>query len=261
MKIYVDLVLFLNFFFDLVLLTGVDILLKRKIKIRRLLLGSIIGSLTIFFLFIKMNTITFFILKIFISILMTISTFGYKNREYFFKNITYLYLLSIILGGGLYLLNISFSYENKGLIFFHNGLGINIILIIVISPLIVTWYIKKSKSYHSSITNYFEVKIVLNNNEYNLNGYLDTGNRLKDPYFHRSIILVDKKELFNKNNKYIYVPYKALNSSGLIRCVKVDEIVINRQVFKNILIGESKDKINIDNINCLLPGKLKEELC
>lgn len=261
MKIYVDLVLFLNFFFDLVLLTGVDILLKRKTRIKRLLLGSIIGSLTIFLLFIKMNSLTFFLFKIVISILMIISTFGYKNKEYFFKNITYLYLLSIILGGGLYLLNISFSYDNEGLIFFHNGLGTNIILIIIISPFIITWYIKKSRSYQNTIPNYYEVKIILNNNEYNLNGYLDTGNRLKDPYFHRSIILVDKKELFNMNNKYIYVPYKALNSKGLIRCIKADEIVINSQVFKNILIGESKDKINIDNINCLLPGRLKEELC
>ena len=155
MKIYLDLVLFLNFFFDLILLTGVDILLKRKTKIRRLLLGSIIGSVTIFLIFIKMSTLVFFLFKIGISIMMIIMTFGYKNREYFFKNITYLYLLSIILGGELYLLNISFSYDHKGILFFHNGLGINMILIIIVSPLIITWYIRKSKNYHNSIDNYF----------------------------------------------------------------------------------------------------------
>ena len=136
MKIYLDLVLFINFMFDLLLLITVKIVLKRNIKWYRLLLGSLIGSLSIFFLFLKLTTISLFLLKIIISCVMIVITFGFKNKTYFFKNLVYLYFVSIILGGFLYYLNLEFSYENIGLIFFHNGFSINFILLLILSPII-----------------------------------------------------------------------------------------------------------------------------
>ena len=109
MKIYVDLVLLLNFAFDFILLLSVSILLRRMISINRLLLGAFIGSLSILLLFININSFTLFILKMFISVIMILVAFGYKSRKYFIKNIGFLYMSSIVLGGFLYFLNIQFS--------------------------------------------------------------------------------------------------------------------------------------------------------
>ena len=261
MKIYLDLVLILNFFFDFLLLFAVNHLLKRKVKFYRIILGSLIGSLSILILFISINSIELFILKIVISILMILITFGYNNRKVFLKNIIYLYLVSIILGGSLYLLNDSISYNNKGIIFFNNGLSINIILMIIISPVIMYYYLKQNKNYKLNYSNYHDVVIHYNNKEYIFKGYLDTGNNLYDPYKRRAIILLNKNELFHNEKKIIYVPYQALNISGVVKCIKVDKIYIDKKEYKNILIGESINKINIDNIDCLLPNKLREELC
>lgn len=64
MKIYLDLVLFLNFAFDFLLLSSVSIVLKRNIKINNIIIGAFIGSLSILLLFIKISNFTLFILKI-----------------------------------------------------------------------------------------------------------------------------------------------------------------------------------------------------
>ena len=123
MKIYLDLVIFLNFFFDFLILFGVRVVLKKNTTLKRLLLGALVGSLTIFSLFIPFTTITLFFLKILLSVVIILTTFGKKG---FFQSILYFYLISIILGGGLYLFNISFSYENKGLMFYKSGVTITL---------------------------------------------------------------------------------------------------------------------------------------
>ena len=53
MKIYVDLVIILNFLVDLLLLFGVAIILRRQTTLKRLLLGAFIGGLTILSMFIE----------------------------------------------------------------------------------------------------------------------------------------------------------------------------------------------------------------
>ena len=135
MKIYIDLILLLNFGFDFILLLSVSIILRRNTEIYKLLLGAFIGSISILTLFININSLELFILKIIISILMNITSFKYKNIKYTLKNILYLYISSIILGGTLYLLNIEFTYKNQGIIFYKNKLSINFIILVILSPI------------------------------------------------------------------------------------------------------------------------------
>ena len=258
MKIYLDLVFFLNFFFDFLILFGVRIVLKEHTSLKRLLLGSFVGSLTIFTLFINFNTISLLIYKIILSIFIIIVTFGKKN---FLKNFLYFYLISIILGGSLYLLNISFSYNNKGVLFFNNGFKLNIILIIVVSPIIIYLYFIENKNYKNTYSNIYNIKIYFNNSLYNLRGMIDTGNELCDPYKKRNIIIINKNVKLNTNNKkIIYVPYKALNTNGVIKCYKPDEVIIGDKLFNNSLIGISNDFIELNSVDCILPNKFKEDL-
>ena len=111
MKIYLDLVLLLNFTFDFLLLMSVSLLLRRNVKIVRILLGALLGSFSIFFLFIKITSLQLFLLKLMVSILMVIITFNYRDLKYTLRNLLYLYMASIVLGGFLYFLNIEFSYN------------------------------------------------------------------------------------------------------------------------------------------------------
>ena len=132
----------LNFIFDFLLLLSVSILLRRNVSIYKLLSGAFIGGVSILFLFVN-NSFLLFLYKVIISVLMCIISFGYRNIKYTFKNIIYLYMTSIVLGGFLYFLNIEFSYKQYGIVFINNGLSINFIFLIIFSPIIIYIYIKK----------------------------------------------------------------------------------------------------------------------
>lgn len=254
MKIYIDLIMILNFFFDFILLLTVTIILKRNVTIKRIIFGSFIGGLSMLFLFFDFTTLSLFIFKIFISILMVLISFGYYNLKYTFKNLLYLYSTSMILGGFLYFLNISFSYKQKGLIFYNNGLSINFIFLIIFSPIILYLYIKQGIWLKYNYNNYYNVIIIVDNKEIKCNGFLDTGNNLTDPITKKPVILID----IDIDTNYYFIPYSGV-SKGLIKCFKADKVIINEKTYEKVIIGVLKNKIKIDGIDCLLNKKLLEE--
>ena len=252
MKVYVDLVLFLNFCFDFILLLSVSLLLRRMVSINRLLLGAFVGSLSILFLFININSFTLFLLKVLISILMILVTFGYKDKIYFFKNMGFLYMAGIVLGGFLYFLNVQFSYKQEGLVFFHKGLSVNFIFLIIFSPIIIYIYVRQGLNLKNNYSKYHKVKLYIGKESIECIGYIDTGNKLVDPYFKRKVVLIDEKYIVQSN--FIFVPINTVNSSGLIRCVKLNGLEIDgRKIKEKLLLGFIDKKINIDGVDCILP--------
>ncbi len=227
----------------------------------RLVLGSLLGGISIIALFIPFNTYTLFLFKVFISICMLLVSFGYKDLRYFLKNFIHLYLVSMLLGGFMYFLNIELSYKNDGLIFFHKGLSINIIGMFILGPLILIFYFKENKNLKLNYNNYYTCELFLTKqHKITINAFLDTGNKLKDPYSGKSIILLNK-ELFDESKKNaIYVPFNTLNSHGLLRCYKVDKLVIENRIVRNFLVGISDKKIKLDGIDCIINLNILEEI-
>ena len=252
MKIYVDLVLLLNFGFDFLLLLSVSLLLRRMVSINRLLLGAFVGSLSILVLFINISSFFLFLLKVIVSIFMILVTFGYKDKIYFIKNIGFLYMASIVLGGFLYFLNIQFSYKQQGLVFFHRGLSINFIFLIIFSPIIIYIYVRQGLNLKNNYSKYHKVKLYIDSRCIECIGYVDTGNKVIDPYLKRKIILINKE--YELEGKYIYVPINTVNSGGLIRCLKLDKFEIDgKEIKEKLLLGFIDKKINIDGVDCILP--------
>lgn len=260
MKIYLDIVLLINFGFDFLLLLSVSLILRRNTSIYKLLIGAFIGSISILTLFMKINSIQLFFIKLIISILMCISSFKYKNLKYTIKNIIFLYLSSIVLGGALYLLNIEFSYKNQGIIFYKNKLSINFIILIITTPIILYIYIKECKSLKTNYSNYHKVEIKINNETIKCNGFIDTGNKLKDPYKKRPIILMNNNYLEKKDINKIIVPAHTIMGTKLIECIKINNLKIdNNEIKKEVLLGFINKKIKIDGIDCLLNYEIMEE--
>lgn len=260
MKIYLDVVFLINFLFDASLLFTVGLILKRKVPIKRIILSSLIGGLSIFLLFIKISSLGLFIIKLIMGFVLVIIAFEYKNIYWTIKNFFYLITISIILGGFLYFLNIQFSYKSSGIIFYHNGLSPNIILSLITSPLILYIYIKqfkKTKNINSKIYNidiYFKDK-----KKININAYFDTGNNLYDPYQKRPIILIYDKYLKNhyRKEEILLVPYESLNNKGLLECIRIDKIYNNKFGYiDNILVGISHKQFKISEVGCILHNSL-----
>ena len=264
MKIYLDLVFILNFIYDLLLLMTVDITLKRHAKFIRLILSAIFGALSLVILFFPCEEVILFIFKIIASVLMILVAFGYKNIKYFGTNMIYLYMCSVILGGFLYFLNVEFSYKREGMVFYFEGLSINYVLLLIVSPIILYLYVREHKKFKSTYNYNYKISIVFRDNKcLECNGFLDTGNKLKDPITKKYVILVNKKilEPYINIRSPIYVPYKTVGYQGLIKCFSIKYIKISNQVFKNYLIGLVPEKINLNGSDCLLNYKLMEDIC
>ena len=262
MKIYVDLVLLLNFLFDLILLFGVAIILRRQTNLERLLLGALLGSITIFSMFISMSSFELFLIKIIISIGMVLITFGYHDFKYTFRNLFFLYSSSFFLGGFLYFLNLEFSYKNEGLVFYYHGLSVNVIVLFILSPLIIYAYVKQAILFKNQYANYYNVDIYFRNGVIiPVTAFLDTGNHLVDPYKRRPILLLNQHLLTidYQRDSLLLVPYDALNYHGLLKCIIPDKIFIQGVGFrKHFLVGLSNEKIQMEGVDCIMGAQLLE---
>lgn len=249
MTVYIDLVCIINFIYDFLILLTVSFTLKRNRKIYYYILSSLIGVLSIFLLFLKINNIVLFLLKILISIIMVIVAFGYKSIKYTISNIIYFYMVSIILAGFLYLIKGNSSNFN-----------LNYIVLLIIGPIILLIYYKSNKKLKNTYSDYYNIKIVFDNIEYNLVSFYDNGNNLKDPISKKSIIIVGNNRLEKIYNirSPVYVPVITVKGTHLMKCFKPSYIILNDKKIYNYLIGESSIKFN-DGVECLLNKSLKED--
>lgn len=261
MTIYLDALFFLNFFFDFLLLLTVSITLKRNVKLKRVFLGSLIGSISIFILFFDFNNITLFIFKIILSFIMIVLTFGLKDRKCFISNLAYFYMTSVVLGGFLYFLNLSFRENVSGLVFIYDDVSINYLFLIIISPIILYIYYRQRREvsfYNKIVPVTFSFP---NGKSLKINGFIDTGNKLIDPLTKKKIVLINKNNLKGKVSirSPIYVPYNTLNHHGLLKCIKISSIEIYGIKKFDYLLGISEDDLLNNGIECLLNFKCLED--
>lgn len=239
MEMYIDLFFIFNVIMDYIIIMSTNILLKRRTNHIRMILSSLIGGISSLVLFTSLNKIVIEIVSI---VIMVLISFGYKGIRYLINNILYMYVLSTLLGGIIYLFNIKVS----------NSMFLTYLIIIVISIEIMLLYIKENKKMRSIYNNYYKVDIYFKDREkLSLIGFVDTGNNLYDPYKKRPVIIVHNKYI--KEDKYILVPYHTINGNGLLKCIKPDIIFIDGIGYKgNVLIGFS-DSFNFgDGVDVIL---------
>lgn len=239
MRIYIDLFFLFNTIMDIIIITSVSILLKRNTTYKRILISSLLGGLSSLMLFTSINRL---LLELITIILMVIIAFKYKNIKYFLTNILYTYILSILLGGLIYLFNSKVTLN----------IYLNYLVIIILSIEVMTLYIKENKKIKNTYNNYYKVDIYFKDKEkISLIGFLDTGNNLYDPYKKRPIILVDKK--YQKEDKFILVPYHTINGEGLLKCIKPEKVYIEKIGYKNnLLVAFSSSPSTINGVEVLL---------
>ena len=239
MKMYIDLFFIFNFIIDFIITLSVSIILKRKSNYIRMILSSLLGGVSSLLLFTSLNKILIEIISI---VLMVVISFGYKGIRYVIKNILYMYILSTLLGGIIYLFNIKVS----------NNVFLSYLIIIIIAIEVMVLYIKENKKMKNIYNNYYKVDIYFKSNDkLSLIGFVDTGNNLYDPYKKRPIILISNK--YYRNDNFILVPYHTLSGNGLLKCIKPDIIFIEGIGYKgNVLVGFSDSPNLIDGIDVIL---------
>lgn len=239
MKVYLDIILIINFIFDFISILGTSIILKRNTKFSRIIIGSILGEISMLTIFIRFNPVELVLFKILISLLINYIVFNFKNIRFFSTNLYYFYLIELLLGGLLYMFKSN-----------------NILLEILIGIIFIYIFINNIKKLKNNYNKYISIRLDINNNTYKLNAFLDTGNKLKDPYLNSPIIILNNNK-FNLNGD-ILVPYSTCNYNGLLKCIKGSNLYINdKKINKKFLIGLSNN-INLDGVDCIFNEELME---
>ena len=98
----------------------------------------------------------------------------------------------------------------------------------------------------------YNVILIYNGKKYNFNALLDTGNKLYDQYKKRPISLIYNKSIKFSYNSGLLVPIETANGKSLLRCIIVDKLIVDNKVLKNVVVGLSDNKFNIQDINMIL---------
>lgn len=241
--IYIEEIIILDFLIDCYLLYMCALILKNNYKKYRLFLSALFGCISSFILFNISNNIILFILKILISIIMILIMFGYESIKTLIKNTINYNILNFFLGGVLYYLKISDLLSYKYVLFF--------------IPLFLKIYKYFVFNLKSILRFKYKVTVYLNSGKVLfLNGYMDSGNNLIEPYSNRKVIIINKKI----DENFYLVPYKTINSYSLLKCFNPRKVYIEGIGERNdISIGVINKKFN--GYNCLLNYKLMEDIC
>ena len=239
--IYIDELILLNFIIDFLILKTTSKILKLNTTTLKIVLSSIFGEISILYLFINLNNIELTIFKLLIGIIMNLIAFGFNDLKEFIKNLIYFYMFSFFLGGTLYYLKIESLVKYQ--------------YYLLLIPLIMnilkyfTYNLKNIISLRHKVTIYLKNGKVLY-----LNGYMDTGNTLKEPYTNKNVIIINKQI----DENFFLVPFKTIDNSSLIKCFKPKKVFIDGLgERKDIVVGISNKKFK--GFNCLLNYNLMEE--
>lgn len=252
--VYIELIVLTDLLMNYLVLFSTATILNRITKFKKIFLSAVIGTIPLIFLFIDTTNLTNIIMTISFSIIMSIISFNYKDFIYTLKNIIYMHLISIFIGGSIYLINIHCLYNI-------NNYLLKLIVLLLSSPIITYIYVKSLNKIKITPSNYYRIDIYLKDKPaITVMGYLDTGNKLIDPYMHKPIILMSPKSLKYTPKKYILIPYNTIDNNGLLKCFSPEKIYLEKVGYiNNVLIGLINN-VNIEGAECILNQKLFERI-
>lgn len=203
LEVYLDVIWALNFLFDSLLLYLTAIILKRQVRLYRILLGGFIGSIIIV---LSVIPIQFYIghplIKLLFSILMVLTTFGYKKVHYFLRGLMTFYLITFLIGGALIGAHYFIRFDNKltSAVFLSSvkGFGDPISWFFVLIGFPIAWHFSKRNIEGIEMTkiqyeSLIEVMIEIAGVTYRFKGLIDSGNQLYEPITKIPVMLVSIK--------------------------------------------------------------------
>lgn len=256
--IYVDILLALNFFVSFFLLQITCLFCKRKPKLVKIILASVIGSA--YSLVIFCDDVPAFSLvlgQIAVSGVMVFVTFGFSRFYTFVKQLAVFYFGNFLLLGVMmaacYLFKLKFIAINNNILYFDVSSATIIVCSVasyVASSVIIRLYnrtLSKKEIYFLTIEN--------NGTSTDLLAFLDTGNKLREPFSNAPVIIVDSSKISADGKNTRLVPVSTVNGVGFLTAFKPDKIILKsakgEEVIENAYIALSND-VKDENYSAIL---------
>ena len=255
--IYIDILLLLNFYVTYFLLVGACCILHRKISASRRILGSMAGTLSSLMIFLPaLPLIVNIILKIAVSLIITLTSLGFSNIRAFLKNSAVFFIINCVYAGimlalWLFCAPMGMVYNN-GVSYLDIPFGA-VILSTSISYIILL-IIRRVLDSKADLDKKYQIEIVTSIGKTTLTAMPDSGNKLTDFLTGLPVIFCDINEcldicpqeifiyLTDTNEKKMYmqgvrlIPFSTVSGDTLAVCFKPDKLII--------IDGQNKKEIN-----------------
>ena len=274
MTIYIDIIFLENIIMNTIILYATSIILKQQIKIVRLLISAIIGSIYSIVMYITQLPIySSIITKFILSILMVYIALKPNNFKKIVKQTIIFYFTSFVFGGVALNLIYFLRPENISI---KNGLftgkyALKVIMLgAIMAFIIIKISIKIIKTKFNTKDMYCDIKLKINGKQIETKAMIDTGNLVKEPITNTPVVIVEgtlldgiipKEILRNLENilcgnlenlspkiqdeylpKLRCIPYVSLGKeNGMLVGIKISEIIVKNEdeekKTSNIIIG------------------------
>jgi len=197
--VFIDMVFLINFTMDFFILWAAARLGRLATTFKRLLLGAFIGALYAVLIFVpSLSFISTFLVKIFCSLIMVFTAFGFYNFRRFLKSAAYFYLVSFVMGGAV--LGSMYLFDDSLFILeTWNGIAVNVINFktawllagLIIAMIIGLWgasYIRRNLQQGPWIVRAY---MELFGQVIEADALVDTGNQLNDPISKDPVMVVE----------------------------------------------------------------------
>lgn len=201
MTLYLDVIWFLNFCIDYVLISLTAYVLKRNASKTRILLASLLASCYVFLvIYPELMLFSQPVLKFLFSIVIMIVAFGFKRFKFLLKNIAMFYFVSFVTGGGIFALHYFMQSDavimNGVITTKSTGMGDPISWLFVAAGVPALMFFSKRRVDDITVekmdsNSFVSVKISIGEVIITANGLIDTGNKLYDPISKMPVMILD----------------------------------------------------------------------
>lgn len=226
--IYVDVLFVVNFFITYLLLLLTKLLVKENSKTVRLLAGAFIGGA--YSLVILLDELHFMITvfgKIFVSIIIVFTAFGFKRASLFFKNLGVFYVSNMILLGVILAVWLVFKPEGVAI---HNDIvyfdiPAKVLLFSAMLAYLIALAVVRIYNHTVGKNEIYSLTVFKNGEQTHMYAFADTGNKLKEPFSDYPVIVVDSSKM-NFDAERI-IPYNSVGGDGTLKAFKPDKVIIS----------------------------------
>ena len=237
MVVYVDLTFMINVIIDSFLLMTTVMITRQKIRILRILVAAVIGSLyVVFLLFMPNSWLSNAMIKFFVSALLLRIATPISSIFTFLRLIAVFYVVTFAVGGTVIALHTLFfatnSYAGFTLLDHHLIWMSNVgLLFIVISLpfafMLITWLFT---AYRQRMLRPVIARITIRSfgKQVTVKGLFDTGNRVVDPLFHHPVMVVQLRAIQEQLPKALYELILESTDLSYERLVQLDGDIARR---------------------------------
>lgn len=226
--IYVDVLFVINFFITYLLLLLTSKLNKQGIKQLRALAASAFGGAYALVILLGIRDIFISLAgKLTASLIIVLIAFGFKGFAVLLRNLAVFYFSNLIVLGAVAAVVFTLSPRgvklSGGIVYFDisaAALLMSALFAYVISVVIIRVYNRITAK-----REIFLITVYKNGREYRLSAFLDSGNKLREPFSDLPVIIADKSRIDLPPERVI--PCSTVSGRGVLPAFRPDKIVIS----------------------------------